>query len=465
MGSTKGPETQVTTIAVATGGDYAEARQHEVRKARMVMIDGNLTANTETTEGGSSARVFSKGYWGFASAPAMDGETADRLAEKATDNARDMSRFGKQPEVDMPLDSHVGEYGFNGRPPLSASEKIEILEAANAYVTSSYPNLESATFMFQQESHEKRFATSNGSEGLSTINRAAFYICLTTEDRQGRPVELMEAMSGKGGLADLQLKPEKIKSVIDALHKHLMAKRVAVPPHGGEHTVIIAPPLAGMLAHEAMGHPCEADLVLGGSVTGNLVGKAVASELVTLVDFAHTYEGEELMIPVYVDDEGTQARDVTLIDRGIMKDFMSSRETAAKLEVPATGNARAYNFHDEPLVRMRNTAIVPGTSKLEEMISEVEDGYYLLRTSNGQADSTTEFMFGVDLAYEIRHGKLGNAITDTTVSGTAINMLKTVDAVSDDMHWECSGYCGKKQPMIVSLGGPAIRAKAHLGGQ
>ena len=32
-------------------------------------------------------------------------------------------------------------------------------------------------------------------------------------------------------------------------------------------------------------------------------------------------------------------------------------------------------------------------------------------------------------------------------------MLQTVDAVSDDMRWNCSGYCGKKQLMVVSLGG------------
>jgi TldD protein len=219
------------------------------------------------------------------------------------------------------------------------------------------------------------------------------------------------------------------------------------------------------LAHEAMGHPCEADLVLGGAVTGNLVGKPVASELITMIDFANTYNGEELMIPVYSDDEGSEAVDVLLIEKGIMRNFMTSRETAAKLGIPSTGNARAYTFNDEPLVRMRNTAILPGISDLQAMISEIDNGYYLMKTGNGQADSTTEFMFGITLAYEIKNGKLGRAIADTTVSGTAINMLKTVDAVSNDMHWECSGYCGKKQPMVVSMGGPAIRAIAHLGGE
>ena len=114
---------------------------------------------------------------------------------------------------------------------------------------------------------------------------------------------------------------------------------------------------------------------------------------------------------------------------------------------------------------MRNTAILPGTSRLEEMIAGVEDGYYLMKTGNGQADTTTEFMFGVNLGYEIKNGRLGRAIKDTTLSGSAIKMLQSVDAVSADMRWENSGYCGKKQPMVVSMGGPALRAKAQLGGE
>jgi TldD protein len=452
-------------IQAPTGGDYSEVRQHELRKTRMVMIDGNLTANSETSEGGTSARVFDKGYWGFASAPFMDGATVTRVAAKAADNARCMRRFGQPPKLNMPLEAYQGEHAYTGRPPMAQKECVEFMEAMNAYCMTRYPGLKSASFVLQQEAHEKRLVTSNGSEGLSSINRAVCYILLTTEDQHGRPVELMEALSTKGSLADLQLSMARVQPLIDELYQHLEAKRVAVAPRGGEHTIVIAPPLAGMLAHEAMGHPCEADLVLGGAVTAHLVGKPVASPLVTMVDLANHYKDEELMIPVYVDDEGTRATDVTLIENGVLKNFMSSRETAGRLGIKASGNARAYNFNDEPLVRMRNTAILPGTSKLEDMISDVEDGYYLLKTGNGQADSTTEFMFGITLGYEIKNGKLGNAISDTTVSGTAINMLKTVDAVSDDMYWECNGYCGKKQPMVVSLGGPALRAKAHLGGQ
>ncbi|MCB1694226.1 MAG: TldD/PmbA family protein [Pseudomonadales bacterium] len=444
---------------------YQEQRQHELRINRLMMVDGNLTGNTNTLSAGTSARVLKGGYWGFCSAPAMDAATSERVTKKAASNAEAMAGFGAQPAYDMPLDSHVGEYGFNGRPPMTQAERVEMLEALNALCKRKYPGLRSATFMMQEESHAKRLSTSNGSRGLSSINRAAVYLILTAEDQHGQPVELMQALSGKGGVSDLNLTMDQLEAELETLHSHLQAKRFAVAPRGGKQTVVLSPALAGMLAHEAMGHPCEADSVLGGAVTSHLVGKPVASELITMVDFAHSFRGEELMIPVYVDDEGTEARDAVLIENGLLKQFMTSRETAGRLGIPSTGNARAYKFNDEPLVRMRNTAILPGSSKLDEMIGGVEDGYYLMKTGNGQADSTSEFMFGISLAYEIKNGKLGSAITDTTVSGTAIDMLKTVDAVSDDMYWECNGYCGKKQPMVVSLGGPAIRARVHIGGQ
>jgi TldD protein len=44
-------------------------------------------------------------------------------------------------------------------------------------------------------------------------------------------------------------------------------------------------------------------------------------------------------------------------------------------------------------------------------------------------------------------------------------MLKTVDMLSDDMYWTCSGMCGKKQPMPVGMGGPAIKCKVTMGGR
>jgi TldD protein len=114
---------------------------------------------------------------------------------------------------------------------------------------------------------------------------------------------------------------------------------------------------------------------------------------------------------------------------------------------------------------MRNTAIMPGTDKLDDMIASIDNGYYLIKPGNGQADSTSEFMFAVTLGYEIKSGKLGRAIRDTTISGVAFDMLKTVTMVSPDMKWISSGMCGKKQPIPVGMGGPAVKCKVTIGGR
>jgi TldD protein len=230
------------------------------------------------------------------------------------------------------------------------------------------------------------------------------------------------------------------------------------------HDVVMDADLAGILSHEAIGHTTEADLVLRGSVAGDLMGEKVASELVTLVDIAHTYENKTCLVPVFVDDEGVLAEDAVIIENGILRNFMHSRATAQRLGMKPQGNARAYGYTDEPLVRMRNTMILPGKSKIDDMIADVEDGYYLIKSSNGQADTTSEFMFGVVLGYEIKNGKLGKAIKDTTISGIAYEVLKSVTAISADYKFNV-GTCGKKQQITVGMGGPALRCRVNIGGK
>jgi TldD protein len=444
---------------------YLETRRHELRKRRLLMVDGNLTLNSQTLDAGASARAYERGYWGFASTNDTGAAGIEHVTVEARRNAVAMTRFGKKDTLPLPEATYRGEHVFHGRPAIGQDECVQRMAELSAWCKQRYPDLKSTRVLFGDEHHTKRLTTSTGSDVLNSIQRALCYVTFTAIGKDGAPVEIMHVISGKGSLADLDLSPAALADELDEVHGHVRAKCEAVAARGGEHTLVLAPELAGMLAHEAMGHPCEADLVLGGAVTGNLVGQRVASDLVTMIDVAHTFDGEEVMIPVYADDEGMPASDAVLIKDGILTEFMNSRETAAKMGIRPTGSARAYAPSDEPLVRMRNTVILPGRSKLQDMIAGVENGYYLMKTANGQADSTTEFMFGITLAYEIKDGRIGRAIRDTTVSGSATKVLQSADAVSDDMYWNCSGYCGKKQMMVVSMGGPALRVRAHLGGE
>jgi len=444
---------------------YMELRLQRNRNLRVSLMNGDVVANSKSVDGGVSARAFADGVWGFASRPDIDADSVIGTIDEAQRNAADLARYSRRPPRVLPHATARHEADFSTRlPRKSQAELVAFLRAIDDRIAQRYRGLKSRSVTLADLDMEKRLVTSEGSEGYSNTTRSLVMVRLSTTNTSGLPVELGHVFGGRGQFEDVFPDPAALDADIDELHRHLMNKREAVSPRAGVHDVILDSELAGILAHEAIGHTTEADLVQEGSVAGDFVGKLVASPLITMVDFAHTYRGATLPVPVYIDDEGVESRDTVLIERGVLRNFMHNKESASVFSVEPTGNARAYQFFDEPLIRMRNTAILPGTDKLADMIASIDDGYYLMWPSNGQADSTSEFMFGVTLGYEIKGGKIGRAITDTTISGVAFDMLKSVTMVSDEMSWSCAGMCGKKQIIPVGMGGPSIKCRIHLGG-
>jgi TldD protein len=447
--------------------EYTELRVQRNRSSTVALLKGDVMLNDRSSTGGVSARVFKDGVWGFASDPVVSDGSIAGAVRLATGNARFLASKAGSAGHALPRAAACGGWDLSTKKRrLSQGDILDFARQVDNHIARAYPKLISRQVVISCLDMEKTLLTSEGATAWSLIPRSLLYATMSMEDSDGNPVEVFEIF-GKGGrqFEDAFETPAALEPILDGLHRHLAAKAQSVYPAAGPQKVILGPDLTGTLAHEAIGHTVEGDLVLGGSVAGDNLGKPVASELVTLVDFANTALGETCPVPLWIDDEGTPGRDAVLIERGMLKSFMHNKETAMRLGMEPTGNARAFTFADEPLVRMRNTAILPGDSKLEDMIAAVDDGYYLMRSSNGQADSTGEFMFGVVLGYEIKKGKLGRALRDTTVSGVAFDMLKTVTAVSGDMSWSAGGMCGKKQPIPVGMGGPAIACTINLGGR
>src|SRR5688572_21952432 len=117
----------MTLVATSPAAEtaYAETRRHELRKTRMLMIDGNLAVNARTVEGGASARVYRGGYWGFASSPGTDETSARQVADKAGRNAQTMARFGARTSLALPGGTYRGEHPVPERAPLSQKESVE----------------------------------------------------------------------------------------------------------------------------------------------------------------------------------------------------------------------------------------------------------------------------------------------------------------------------------------------------
>lgn len=446
-------------------GAHTELRAQNNRTRRVTMVSGNLVANTRNDHSGVSARVYKNGVYGFASNAEYTDASVTAVIDAASENADFLAAHAGR---EAPLLAPISAPAFEREYPIPETDQkayVDFVRGLDDYIARKYKNLAGRTVIATEDSQEKLLRVSDGRDAHTGISRSYIYVFLNAETDSGTPVELFDAFGGEHVFSANFTDPALIYPQVDALYERIMKKREGVYADAGEKTVILGGMMTGMLAHEAVGHTVEADLVIGGSVAAHSLGKRVGSELVNMVDFAHTAFGKPAPLPVFVDDEGTPATDARLIENGILVGYMNSRETALRFGMEPNGNARAWSFSDEPLIRMRNTAVLPGKDKLEDMIASVDDGYLLLNSSNGQADTTGEFMFGVSFGYEIKHGKLGRALLDTTVSGVAFDMLKTVDMVSDEVVWASSGFCGKKQPMSVGMGGPALRCKIMIGGR
>jgi TldD protein len=446
--------------------EYAELRAQENTQAGITMLNGNLISNSRSVQSGISARAYKNGVWGFASTPETSDTAINHIMEQAVMNARFLAvKSGQNLNGALPSRPDAADKDLaTKKARFDQKELIEFIKTIDAYCIKKHPWLASRTVRLSCLDMEKTLFTADGSRAYSLIPRTILYVTMTKIEKD-EPIDLYEVFGGLGQFEDVFRQPDALFEKIDTLAAELEKKARGIYAKPGVHDAVLAPDLAGILAHEVIGHTVEADLVMGGSVAAEMMGKQAASPLVTLVDFANTAMGATCPVPLWTDDEGVAALDAVLINKGELTSFMHNKFSAQHFGAELTGNARAFGFYDEPLVRMRNTAILPGVSKLSEMIASIDNGYYFVRSSNGQADSTSEFMFGVVMGYEIKNGKLGDALRDTTISGVAFDMLKTVSMVSDDMVWSSGGMCGKKQMIPVGMGGPAIRCRINVGGR
>ena len=286
----------------------------------------------------------------------------------------------------------------------------------------------------------------------------------TVARKENESVTTSEGIGITGGWQDLFSEKDHIdyaNLASEKATKLLEAKRVT----GERTTIILDPGMVGLISHEAIGHMVEADFVLSGSIVKDKIGTKVASDLVTMVDSGQPDIGSNAAGTLIVDDEGVIARRSVIIQDGILKSFLHNRETALMFDAQPTGNARAFEYDDDLLIRMRNTFIEPGYDKLDDMIKETKHGYLIKGARNGQADANGEFMFGSQEVYLIERGELKELLRGTSVSGSAFDVLQSVDMVGKDFKFDIgTGYCGKFQPAKVDGGGPHIRCNAIIGG-
>ena len=232
----------------------------------------------------------------------------------------------------------------------------------------------------------------------------------------------------------------------------------ADPAPAGSMTVVVGGGFGGVLFHEMTGHGLEADAVQkGASVYAGKIGEQVAEPLLTAYD-----DGE--MANEWgsgaIDDEGTPCQKTAVIEEGKLTSYLYDLLRARKDGAASTGNGRRESFRHLPVPRMTNTYIAPGDGTPEELISEVDRGFYAVSFGGGQVEPASgDFVFGVSEGYLIEGGKVTKPCRDATLIGNCLGALKQIDAVASDFEMK-TGFCGKAgQSVPVGTGQGHVRIR------
>jgi TldD protein len=255
-----------------------------------------------------------------------------------------------------------------------------------------------------------------------------------------------------------------------------LASAPPLPSTDADVVVVTDPHYNALVAHEIVGHPSELDRGLKmemayagrswlfGGLDDTQVGRPIASPLVSAFS--------DPALPGYghyaYDHDGTPARRVVHIDRGVFREFLNSRQTAAILGAEPNGHYKAADASLVPLIRMSNTVFAPGTDDPARIVRDIERGYYLAaHRIPSIAESRENFRISARRVYEIVNGELGRLYRDGGITADTRDYLMSVDAVGTDFRLYPIPNCGKGQPMQTKRlgnGGPTMRSRARLTG-
>jgi len=310
------------------------------------------------------------------------------------------------------------------------------------------------------ELDEKYYINSDGSEVESRIPRISFFGILTAIEG-GEVAQRMIQQAETGGLEVVKRLGLVSKVVEEArILRQVIAKASKLRP--GVMDVILSPELSGIAAHESVGHPQEADRVLGreGAQAGesylkkSSLGFMVGSKEANISDDPTLIHSNGY---APVDDEGVKATKRMLITAGRVTEFLQNRSTAAELKARNNGSARSTDFNREPIIRMSNTFVEPGDYTTEELVKEVKDGLYFKSFTEWNIDDKRLNQRYVGLeAYRIKNGEVGEMVKAPVLEITTPALWGSVKGRSKRLEFEAA-VCGKGDPMQgipVWTGGP-----------
>lgn len=449
---------KIITKALEKGGDFADVYLENRISRQIVMEESIFKSGLYGISQGAGVRVISGNKTGYAYTDEITEEKLMRAAEVASYVAHNGNKTIPVNISETSCPSFV-----TVKQPLCeiADEKrIDIIKRADQAVKDYDPRIRMAMVDYNDEIRGRVIATSEGIYLRDELPLLFFIVQAMSDDGKTRHMA-RERISYHSGFEMFEkVTPE---TVARNAAREAIAMLAAEDAPAGIMDVVMQNGWGGVLVHEAVGHPLEADNIAKeiGTFTGKL-GKKVASDCFTMVDDG-TLPG--FRGTINHDDEGTEAKRNILIENGVLKGFMTDILSAKQLSMERTGNGRRESFRYIPIPRMTNTFIDAGKDKPEDILSSTKKGIYVQSLSGGSVNPVTGvFNFTCREAYMIENGKKTKPIKGATLIGSCMDIISNIDAVGNDLDFGV-GICGKGQAAEVSAGQPTVRIRGiNVGG-
>jgi predicted Zn-dependent protease len=426
--------------------DYSDIR-YEIKKETKIVFNGKeLFHLGSSSTDGFVVRVLKNG--GLSSVAFTRGDDAEASVRTAEGNAALIARDIRQPveffKTGVIRDTFLPELEEDPRT-IPIEEKLRLTQSYNA-IPLQHEKIATTHIAYSEIIREKYFLSTEGTEIREDLVTTALGGLITSRDGT-LTQNVRVGLGGSSGFALLRHKEDEIEKRTAVALDLLQAQPVA----GGTYNVVLNQDLAGVFTHEAFGHFSEADLIEDSpSMRERMqIGARLGNDVLSITD--------DPTIPRQLgfyryDDEGVKARAVPLMKQGVLAGRLHSRRTAAAFGEGLTGHCIAEDYRFAPIVRMGNIFIEPGSSTLEELLSVLGDGLYILDAKGGET-SGENFTFGAQYGYIIRNGKMGAMVRDINMSGDLYQTMQNITGVGNDLVLSQTGGCGKGQLNIRSCHG------------
>lgn len=445
---------EVLSVALSNGGDFADIFLEEKLATGIGMEAGRIERVHSGLDAGAGIRVLS----GEATAYAY---TNDLSKEGLLEAAKIASHAAKGSKKDVNLDlttlRPVVDYAIKTRPDsVPTATKVDLVKRIDKAARSvDNEKIKQVIVGYGDTIQKVTIANSEGTYVEDERIRTRI-VCNVVAAENDIIQTGYDAIGSHAGFELFeQYDPEAFATSAAQRAINMLS---AKPAPSGKMPVVMAGEAGGTMVHEACGHGLEADLAQRElSVYTGKKGQQVASKFVTVVDDAtmsNRYGSYRF------DDEGDPASKVTLIEDGVLTDYLYDHLTASKENRAANGHGRRESYQHKPIPRMANTYIAPGKEDPEKIIKDCKSGLLVKKMGGGQVNTTTgDFVFDVAEGYLIQDGQVGPMVRGATLTGNGPEALRMVERVGSDLGFTI-GTCGKDgQGAPVSDAQPTMAIK------